>query len=94
MTNEGVSRFERWVWGNVYKGCHDVTDAIFLRLIFDHPPPSNLLRQKHYGGRGAGGRGFRTKDVLPGGGVFKRDKRDKRDKSIKTGFFAFWKRDK
>jgi hypothetical protein len=30
----------------------------------------------------------------PGRGVFKRDKRDKRDKSIKTGFFAFWKRDK
>jgi len=29
-----------------------------------------------------------------GEGVFKRDKRDKRDKSIKTGFFAFWKRDK
>jgi len=34
------------------------------------------------------------RDLLPGGGVFKRDKRDKRDKSIKTGFFAFWKRDK
>ena len=32
--------------------------------------------------------------LRPQGAVFKRDKRDKRDKSIKTGFFAFWKRDK
>jgi len=29
VTNDVLSRFERWVWANVYKGCHDVTDAIF-----------------------------------------------------------------
>jgi len=38
--------------------------------------------------------GGREQRSSPGRGVFKRDKRDKRDKSTKTGFFAFWKRDK
>ena len=50
------------------------------------PPP-----QAMEGGMEGGGIGQRSS---PGRGVFKRDKRDKRDKSIKTGFFAFWKRDK
>ena len=49
------------------------------------PPSSKALWR-------AGGRGFRTKDVLPGGGVFKRTGGAKRAKPIKTGFFAISKR--
>ena len=45
-------------------------------------------------GAEVGGQRVQYKRCSPGRGVFKRDKRDKRDKSIKTGFFAFWKRDK
>ena len=58
-----------------------------------------LLRQKHSLRRKLWRAGWRVgtpeqKDVLPGGGVFKRTGGAKRAKPIKTGFFAFWKRDK